>query len=175
MSEPPRAATMKIQLGGLSEGFHQYHFRVAGEDLNIGPGFRQPVLVSASVEKTANQVFLTASVEAQCTFTCDRCLTEFGRVLEPRYRMIYVFEEAEAGRFDPSEVQFVSPALSVVDITEDVRQTLLLSVPLKLLCSETCRGLCPRCGTNWNVSSCSCHDERTDQRWEALKKLQNEN
>jgi uncharacterized protein len=164
---------MKIQLGGLSEGLHEYHFRVATGDLNLGPEFRQPVAVSASVEKIGNQVFLSASLEARCTFTCDRCLTEFERVLEPRYRMIYVFEEAEADRFDPSEVHVISPALTAIDIADDVRQTLHLSVPLKLLCSETCKGLCPHCGTNWNLASCSCHDERTDQRWEALKKLQN--
>jgi uncharacterized protein len=127
------------------------------------------------VEKTGNQVFLNASLEARCTFTCDRCLTEFERVLEPHYRMIYVFEETEADRFDPSEVQLISSALPVIDIAEDVRQTLLLSIPLKLLCREECRGLCPHCGTNRNLASCSCRDERTDQRWEALKKLQKEN
>ncbi len=166
---------MKIQLGGLSEGAHEYHFSVAGADLGIGPGFHRPVTVSATTEKTGNQVFLNASVEAHGRFLCDRCLTEFEEILAPHYRMIYVFDEAEADRFDPSEVQVISPSLSVIDIADDVRQALLLSVPLKLLCSESCKGLCPRCGTNWNLASCSCRDVRNDQRWEALKKLRNEN
>ncbi len=166
---------MKIQLGGLSEGVHQYRFSIPGADLAIGPEFDRPVVVSATVEKTGNQVFLKASAEACCTFLCDRCLTEFEQVLTPHYRMIYVFEAAEADRFDPSEVQVISPALSVIDIAEDVRQTLLLSVPLKLLCSESCKGLCPRCGGNRNLVPCSCREEGSDQRWEALRKLRNEN
>ncbi len=166
---------MKIQLGGLSEGTHEYRFSVAGKDLGIGPGFHRPVTVSATAEKTGNQVFLNVSAEAYGSFLCDRCLTEFEKILAPRYRMIYVFEEAEADRFDPSEVQVISPSQSVIDIADDLRQALLLSVPLKLLCSESCKGLCPRCGTNWNLASCSCRDVRDDQRWEALKKLRNEN
>lgn len=166
---------MKIQLGGLSEGTHDYHFSAAGADLGIGPGFRTPVTVSATAEKTGNEVFLNATVEAQVSFVCDRCLTEFEKTLAPHYRMIYVFEGAEADRFDPSEVQVISPSLSVIDIADDIRQALLLSVPLKLLCSESCKGLCPRCGINWNLATCSCRDVRDDQRWEALKKLRNEN
>lgn len=165
---------MKIQLGGLSEGAHEFHFSVAGADLGIGPGFQQSVTVSATVEKTGNQVFLYASAEAHCSFHCDRCLTEFEKVLAPHYRMIYVFEEADRDRFDPSEVQVISPSMNIIDIADDVRQTLLLSVPLKLLCSDTCKGLCPQCGTNWNLAACSCHEERDDQRWEALRKLRNE-
>ena len=165
---------MKIQLGGLSEGAHEYHFSVEGADLGIGPGFQQSVTVSATVEKTGNQVFLYASAEAHCSFHCDRCLAEFEKVLAPQYRMIYVFEEAGRDRFDPSEVQVISPSVNIIDIADDVRQTLLLSVPLKLLCSDTCKGLCPQCGTNWNLASCSCHEERDDRRWEALRKLRNE-
>jgi uncharacterized protein len=132
-------------------------------------------VVSATVEKRGSQVFLTTSAEATGTFTCDRCLTDFDTVLRPRYTMVYVFEGAEREGFDPSEVQVISSALSVVDITEDVRQTFLLAVPLKLLCSESCKGLCPRCGTNWNLATCTCRGEQNDQRWEALKKLRTEN
>jgi uncharacterized protein len=175
MPEPTRAASMKIQLGGLSEGVHQYQFNVAGADLDIGPGFRRPIVVSATVEKTGNQVFLTAFAEATGTFTCDRCLTEFDAVLTPRYTMVYLFEGAEADRFDRSEVQVIPYSLSVVDITDDVRQTFLLAVPLKLLCSESCKGLCPYCGANWNLASCTCRGVQNDQRWEALKNLRTEN
>jgi uncharacterized protein len=175
MPEPTRAASMKIQMGGLSEGVHQYQFAVAGADLHLGPPFRHPVAVRANMERTGSQVFLTASAEATVTLTCDRCLAEFDTVLTPSYRMVYVFEETEADSFDPSEVQVISPSLSVVDITDDVRQTLLLTVPLKRLCNESCKGLCPRCGINLNVASCDCRDEQDDLRWEALKKLRKEN
>jgi uncharacterized protein len=85
--------------------------------------------------------------------------------------MYYLFDAADADRLDPAEVQVISPPLNVIDITDDVRQTLLLAVPFKLVCSDTCKGLCPSCGTNWNLEACECHEEDTDSRWEELKKL----
>ncbi|MBP1654290.1 MAG: hypothetical protein H6Q28_846, partial [Bacteroidetes bacterium] len=82
---------------------------------------------------------------------------------------VYVREAAETERFDPAEVQVLSPAMAVIDLAEDVRQTLMLSVPLKLLCAEDCRGLCPTCGANRNTAGCDCREDEPDSRWEQLK------
>ena len=166
---------MKIQVGGLSEGVHQFRFSAEGRDLEIGPEFGSTVVVETTLEKTGNQIFLRALLQTEGTFACDRCLTLFTKPVAANYRMYYLFEAADAERFDPSEVQLLSHASSIINVTEDVRQTLLVSVPLKLLCTDTCRGLCPTCGRNWNVEACSCHDEVVDSRWEELKKIRNEN
>jgi len=166
---------MKIQVGGLSEGVHHFRFSAEGRDLEIRPEFASTVAVETTLEKTGNQVFLRALLRTEGSFACDRCLTLFTQPVMASYRMYYLFEAADAERFDPAEVQFLSPASSIIDLTEDVRQTLLVSVPLKLLCTDRCRGLCPRCGRNWNVEACSCRDEVVDPRWEGLKKLRNEN
>jgi uncharacterized protein len=56
-----------------------------------------------------------------------------------------------------------------VDITEPIRQVLILAVPLKPLCAETCRGLCASCGANLNETGCDCKRDNTDPRWEGLK------
>jgi uncharacterized protein len=166
---------MKIQVAGLSEGLHHYRFGADGPDLRLGDGFPGPVEVQVTAEKTGNQIFLSASIGAEGVFACDRCLMEFRQKLTPGYRMNYVLESADANRYDPSEVQVISPAQSVIDIVEDVRQTILLSVPLKLLCGESCKGLCPVCGKNRNLEPCNCRDEVPDSRWDELKRLQTEN
>jgi uncharacterized protein len=69
------------------------------------------------------------------------------------------------------ELQVIPASTTAIDLTEDVRQTLLLSFPLKNLCREECRGLCPRCGTNWNEQACTCSDDVNDGRWDALRSL----
>ena len=46
----------------------------------------------------------------------------------------------------------------VIDLSEDARQTILLAVPLKLLCREDCQGLCPGCGVDLNREACRCAD-----------------
>jgi len=86
--------------------------------------------------------------------------------------MFYVIEGAETEHLDPVEFQQLLPGQAVIDIADDVRQTLLLAVPLKLLCSENCRGLCPTCGKNLNEGECSCRNDVGDPRWDVLRNLQ---
>ena len=52
-----------------------------------------------------------------------------------------------------------------------VREQIMLAVPEFVICRETCRGLCPRCGTNLNESDCGCSEPQVDGRWAALKRL----
>jgi uncharacterized protein len=85
--------------------------------------------------------------------------------------MYYVTEESPDRQIDPAELQIMPPGFSVIDLHDDVRQTVLLSIPLKVLCSEDCKGLCPHCGANWNLGSCNCEENAVDPRWEQLAKL----
>ncbi len=162
---------MRIQVGGLSEGVHHYEFTVGAEGLALGNQFAKDVSVRAVLEKVGNQFFLQAQILAQGDFTCDRCASLFHTALTPSYQMHYVTDQAEYEMYDPAEVQVLSPGFSVIDIDEDVRQTVLLAVPLKLLCRENCAGLCPHCARNLNEASCDCKEEVVDTRWEQLRKL----
>jgi uncharacterized protein len=57
-------------------------------------------------------------------------------------------------------------------LLEDVlREQVLLAVPLKTVCREDCRGLCPHCGRNLNVEQCNCAEPLEDPRWSALKEI----
>jgi uncharacterized protein len=174
MAEHPRAALMRIQVGSLSNGFHTYHFEAAGSDLGLAENFRHPVSVDVTLNKEGTQVFLRASVSTKAQFVCDRCLREFSGDVTPNYHVYFVSDPSEGEQFDPSEVQVLSPALNVIDIAEDVRETVLLAVPLKLLCNENCKGLCPTCGANRNVEPCDCRDDAADPRWEKLKNFNND-
>jgi len=164
---------MKIQVGGLSEGLHEYHFSSTSSELALAENFSDDVVVDVALEKAGTQLFLSASIHAMGKFQCDRCLNEFEVPLPSSYTMYYFEEGADQANFDPAEVQIIHPGTSVIDLTEDVRQTILLSVPLKLLCSETCEGLCPHCGANLNTESCTCAETFVDTRWEKLRSLQN--
>src|SRR5438132_12535923 len=87
--------------------------------------------------------------------------------------------------YRPQVVDARSPELSVTDAEaeigyyrgdglelEDVlREQILLALPLRTLCSEQCKGLCPHCGKNLNVEQCSCAEPLEDPRWAALKDI----
>lgn len=163
---------MKIQLGGLSEGVHRYKLENEPSELGLGESFTHPMVVHARLDKTGNRVFLQAEVEVGGRFTCDRCVTEYETPVHSSYRMYYVVDASETEGIDPSEIQVVPPGFTVIDLSEDVRQTILLAVPLKLLCTETCRGLCPSCGTNLNTGTCDCvSSSAVDPRWEKLQSI----
>lgn len=162
---------MRIQVGGLSDGLYEYSFRAAPADLGLDGQFPGDVQVSVAVDKAGSQVHLTVKVAATGTFPCDRCVTPFERDIHGRYVMHYLQDPEDATRYEPSEVQIVHPGFSVIDPVEDIRQTLLLAVPLKLLCREECEGLCPRCGTNLNTGTCTCTEDAADSRWDDLRRL----
>lgn len=163
--------TMRIQVGGLADGVYNYQLAADPSLLGLDERFQGQVNVDAAVEKSGTQVFLTAEVTAGASFVCDRCLSPVLVSLRSSYRMCYVAEGSADSNVDPSELQIVPPGFSVIDLHEDVRQTVVLSVPLKLLCSEKCKGLCPHCGTNWNVKTCTCEEMTADSRWEQLERL----
>lgn len=162
---------MKIQISGLSEGIHQYAFEVQASELELGEQFQGTVTVHATLDKTPTQLLLTATIHTQGRFECDRCVAPFTATLSPSYTMVYVNEGSDTTDLDPSEFQLLPSGAHMIELAEDVRQTTLLAVPLKLLCSEQCKGLCPKCGKNLNEGACSCKEEIVDTRWERLRHL----
>ncbi len=162
---------MKIQIAGLSEGIHEYHFEPTREDLGLEDRFAEAISVDTTLDKAGTQMVLRARITTSTRVECDRCVAPFSIDLSPSYTMYYVWNESEKGRFDPSEVQVIPAGLPVIDITEDVRQVVQLAVPLKLVCRDDCKGLCPRCGKNLNDGPCSCKDTEMDPRWDRLREM----
>ncbi len=165
---------MKIQVGGLSEGIHQYHFDVSASEVGLGEQFAD-VHMDVVLDKTPNQIALNAAIHTAANFSCDRCTAPFSSKLDSSFRMHYIWNDEDAGRYDVAEVQVIPPGSTMIDITEDVRQTVLVAVPLKLLCREECLGLCPHCGKDLNEGPCACTPDEVDSRWEALRALQHRN
>ena len=165
------AETMKIQVGGLSEGLHSYHFEVPPSDLELGETFNSPILVDVRVNRTGHRYLLEGTVTTTVAFECDRCVAQFTRQVSGSYRMYYVQDPQDMGGADPSEVQVVPGDLTFIDVSDDVRQTAVLTIPLKVLCRDDCRGLCPKCGTNLNEQQCDCKDTVADSRWDTLRSL----
>ena len=61
-----------------------------------------------------------------------------------------------------------------LDLKEAIREEVILSQTLLVLCDPDCKGLCPQCGVNLNEESCECSVEEADPRWDALRALKKE-
>jgi uncharacterized protein len=166
---------MKIQIAGLSEGIHSFRFREPVAEVGLREEFHGDVTVDATLEKSGRQLFLKAEVKATGEFTCDRCTVPFSLPLQAVYQTYYVWDPKDADLMAETEVQVIPMGLPVIDLADDVRQTMVLAVPLKLLCSADCQGLCVRCGADLNKESCTCPPEGMDARWDTLRGLSADN
>ena len=112
--------------------------------------------------------------ESEARLECSRCLEPYAVTLRGEIDFS-INEVADTDAVDRDEVpdnELIVPAgAGEIDITEPVREALTLELPLKPLCREECRGLCPVCGANRNETTCECKIDRTDSRWDALRDL----
>jgi uncharacterized protein len=166
-------AEFRINISNLSEGFHEYTFESDAQSIGLDWESATPVRVKAVVEKGRRQILLRAESRVTIRFTCDRCLDPFEKTLEANYVVVYAPDERSmigVGK-EGRKIQLLSADTNTIELDEDVRQYLLLDVPQKLLCSDTCEGLCPQCGARKNTTHCRCTNDENDPRWETLKKL----
>ena len=155
----------------------------AGEIEYLDQELRQrgPLQAQGSVELLANTLgeirvrgHLSVTVETDCgrcletaQFPIDSDFDLFYRPQVPAGRPAEEVElhegEAEIGFYDGGGLQ----------LNDILREYVILSMPMHTVCSEGCRGICPVCGQNRNVHVCACEVKPADDRWAALKRLQN--
>jgi uncharacterized protein len=157
--------------------FLEYHGEIEIEDPEIKVSQENvPVLkVFLKAAYVNNRVLIKGSWQAGLTGECSRCLEETSFTLEESFDEEFVhLQTGESGRIlntaSEKDEQFLFKG-ELLRLDEYFRHSFFLSQPLKILCREDCKGLCPICGRNKNKSSCSCTDESIDHRWAPLKKL----
>jgi uncharacterized protein len=106
---------------------------------------------------------------------CARCLEPIVQDISRPFDLLYRPLGTDAGRAELS-VTAAEAEISYYEgdglLLEDVlREQILLAAPLKAICREDCKGLCPHCGKNLNAEECSCSEPLEDPRWSALKEI----
>jgi uncharacterized protein len=114
---------------------------------------------------------LATSVESDCA----RCLEPVTREVKRNYELLYRPQGTDAGRAEISvtdaEAEIGYYLGEGIELNDILREQILLAVPMKVVCREDCKGLCPQCGQNLNQGECKCPQPVGDARWEALKGL----
>lgn len=132
--------------------------KALSDDLHAG------VLHAAGrAENHAGYLQLGGEITLDGTFRCARCCRTFSRVL--RFPMEYRLAESLAGE-DTEEFLLLEDGQ--LDLSDVVGTQLLLEMPYRFLCKEDCKGLCPKCGCDRNVTSCACDLREKDPRWAVL-------
>lgn len=132
-----------------------------------------PVHVVAKATCTGhNAILVQGKAGARFQAECHRCLKEFRFNAETEFQEQY--HKASHGSVEWRECEqdeVLTYSGDIIDISEEVYSLLTLSIPIQLICSRECKGLCPVCGKNLNDGECACPDETGDMRLAPIAQL----
>ena len=155
------ASSYKVDIGGLLSGGRQHLLvdqQVALEPFE-GIRFTGPAHVRLNVHASGDLLEVEGSVDVKIHGECDRCLGEVERPMHVEVvEQLETGAEAQKDPFGPSNV-LAGDRLDVKDLTT---QVVISAIPLGLLCSEDCLGICAICGENKNTGECTCQPQAGD-------------
>lgn len=137
-----------------------------------------PVDLDVTIHKDKDRFRLEGTVRTELELPCSRCLEPFRFPVDASFDQRFL-PATELAHEDEHEVQDEDLDLSYyrddrIDLNELLREQFYLALPMKPLCDEACKGLCPQCGTNVNTGTCACAPGWDDPRLAPLKALKRE-
>jgi uncharacterized protein len=128
--------------------------------------------VNCLVTKTSGTVFIKGSFTALIDICCSRCLEKTKQSIGADFAYTLIPAKAETREdleLTPEELEVSYYKGDFIDLGPIICEQIILQIPIKALCSEECKGLCPQCGVNLNTSSCGCRLNVVDNRMAVLK------
>ncbi len=163
---------MRFDLRAVNE--HPRHFR---ELFSVDvPEIEKPTEVECTIQLQGDSYILDGTVSIVYNLVCARCLVPFSRnETVPLHVLIKkgIAPDKQDNADDETDVVYLS-ADDDVDISEYLRGEILLDIPVKAVCSEECKGMCPVCGTNLNEKQCHCSHAAIDAKWAKLNEIKRE-
>lgn len=145
-----------------------------------GDAFRivAPVTLAFDIYKDKDQFRLVGTVRTTLELPCSRCVDPFTWPVDAAFDLRYqphAHNRGEGEReIEEDDLTTAFYENETIDLGQLMREQCYLALPMKPLCSEDCKGLCPTCGTNWNRERCDCRNEWDDPRLAVLKTLKKE-
>jgi uncharacterized protein len=142
------------------------------------PAPRAPVGVALRAQWTpTGQILVQGRFDGGLEGGCRRCLEPVPIPL--RHEVVLVWEGEDAlgdagddpGSDGGDEIRRLEPGAGTLELDGALREELILLVPRWVVCRDNCAGLCPHCGINRNEETCTCSQEGSDPRWDALRGL----
>jgi uncharacterized protein len=165
-------APMMIKTSGLSEGIHHLTLEEEINELELKEPFSGKYRAEVKLTKLHNRIILDIDLKTQAYFECDRCGINFNCTLLNNFQIVYLFGDSPE-ESSSDNIIYLPPDADKIKLDKELRDYAILSIPMKKLCREDCKGLCFRCGKNLNNVSCKCEAEQVDPRWKPLIELKN--
>ncbi len=134
--------------------------KVAMEGVEIGDRtieLPEPIDLTLQVTNSGEEYLVTGKLKGNIFIECSRCLENFLYPMDIDFFAEFLHDELVND--------------NQIDLTESIYEHLLLELPIKTICKEDCKGLCPQCGQNLNLRECGCDREVIDPRLVKLKEF----
>jgi uncharacterized protein len=136
-------------------------------------GLDAPLRVTVKVSKAVDKFLIRGTLRGGIRIRCDRCLEPFHREIQSQFH-VYLGVPREGA--DQEEIQLLDEDMEVdfikgdtIDLDDIVREQIYLTLPMRAICVESCRGLCPACGANLNEGPCLCRKTEGPPAFSKLK------
>lgn len=164
---------LKININNLHDGEHNYDFVISPTEFDFKIDFVEivtDVFVNANLYKTGGQIAVNVEIKGKFKLQCDRCLEDYVDDFENEFDMIYKFDyDGDDIENEDDDIKFISPKTNYIDLKNDVRDYILLSVPMRKVPEEK-DGVCFYCHKDTREMLNIRRHEETNPVWEKLIK-----
>ena len=127
------------------------------------------------LERHGHDILVRGHLEGILQLNCSRCLTQFSLPVEADFDLLLAPAPDRMGETDEelskSDLDRDFYTGETVNLESILREQVLLTLPLKPLCAEACKGICPRCGADLNQEPCQCPAEESSSRLAIVKNI----
>lgn len=174
---------MRLELSHIRQPETEFHKVIQPAEIQGGDEeyrITAPVALRMVIHKDKDHFRLVGTVKTELELACSRCLESFTLPVDREFDLRYLPAGAGEPESDDddeeTEVEEDDVAITFyrdeqIDLNDLLREQFYLALPMKPLCSEACKGICPQCGTNRNVGPCDCKPQWEDPRLAGLKTL----
>jgi uncharacterized protein len=169
---------MRIEVDKIDEPVKKITAEFEPGEFDLGEEpvvLRDKIRFEGTLEKHIYRVDIEGSIKAKAEIICSRCIIPVETELTVSFKSSFVPAEFET---QEKEIEVKGDDLDMefyegdeIDLTELVREQIILNLPQTNLCRPDCRGLCEKCGINKNEKTCDCSEREIDPRLKVLENL----
>lgn len=169
-----------VDIKRLGNGVHHLQVAVNADDIDLidfeDGSFPDPIFVNLTLAKWDDDLTIEGIIKTNLLIECSRCLKPCLVSLEVPLKLFYkrklfLSETDTIINLNNDDLMTLSYDENIISLDYRIRESLILSVPMKVLCENDCRGLCPVCGIDLNHETCTCRSDYIDPRWAALRQV----
>ena len=175
-----RVADLHLQKLEFNQDFQPGAIEFGPDFRQVGPlhtkGRAEVIVEHRGHKENIDDIRVVGGLDVTLEVSCARCLDPVRYTVNWAFDLLYRplgvdrrAEEVAISEADTEIGYYEGEGLLLEDV---LREQVLLATPVKLVCREDCKGLCPQCGANLNVETCNCQ-QPGDPRWAALSELKN--